>query len=129
MTQKYISNQEQRILSDLENKIIHGQLCQIWITMYKSDDNNIIKINDKNNVEVNIYNDNGKLILTKIICFISMRKNKEFPPFFIVLKKDNINLRKKILEFNKKKINIDTFNYLMQSFLIVTPHMLPMGTF
>ena len=100
--------------------------------MYKSDANNIIKINEKNNVEVNIYNDNGKLILTKIICFISMRKNKEFPPFLIVLKKDNINLRKIILKFNKKKINnnnnIDTFNYLMQSFLIVTPQML-MGTF
>ena len=137
MTQKFIMTQKtlpkkqnllDQILPILRDDIILGKLLNIWITNYKDNlvDNDFIIANNEN-IEINIYNDIGKILLIRIIFnIIEREKNRNhFPPFFFILKGKNINVRKRLYNYFKKHIDnnevdiFNTFEYLMTYFIII----------
>ena len=108
-----------QIIQVLKFDIIHGKLSQIWLTNDKEKE--FIMINndkDKNYIQININNNMGKILLTKIMCFTIQREKNQ--PFFIILTKDDINIRKILFNFNKNICNIKLFKILMRSFIIIT---------
>ena len=118
----------QQILPLLSNEIIHGKLSKIWITNDNNNNNNnnnknnFISIYDNEYIQININDDMGKTLLTKIIYFIIKRiEQQEQYMFFIVLNTETINLRKILWNHNKKllKNNSELFKFMMRSFLIV----------
>ena len=114
----------EEIVQQLKLEIIQGKLLQIWIVKEKNEEFITIMNNDDNNnnndIQINISCLMGKNLLTKIICAITKRNKKtNYPPFFIVLKKDDINVRKTFLKFNKKVCDFNFFKFLMRCFIIV----------
>ena len=129
----------EEILPLLKDAITLGKLSKIWIVQ---NDNFIISIDDGNNVYININNNLGKTLLTKIICLVARRNTEEVPTpvvvaaaaaaaaaparppplpiFCVILEKDDINLRKIIRHHNENlKNDSETFEFLMRSFIIM----------
>ena len=119
------------ILLLLKKEFIQVKLSRILIVCEGTDsdyeENNFIKIENNSNhnyyIQINIGNNIGKTLLTKIIGFIINYHNKDnHTPFFLIVKKENINVRKILYNHNKKLIHYKLFTYMMRSFAIITHH-------
>lgn len=119
----------EQILLILKELIIQEKLSRLWITCEgnsndnEEEENNFIKIIKRENnyyIQINVGNNTGKNLLTKIICLVSNHYNNKYFPFLLILEKENINLRKILYNYNISKIrDSKTFTFMMRSFVIV----------
>ena len=91
----------------------------------------MIMINNNNNIEININNDLGRLLLMKIICSIIKRDQQQrkninnkkcsYLPFLFILKESDTNVRTLLLKYfiKKKYGNFHIFENMMRSFIII----------
>lgn len=113
----------EQILPLLKQEIIHGKLSKIWVI---KNNNDFISIYNNEDIEININDDIGKTLLTKIIYFIIKRiEEKEETQqhiFFFILKSEYINIRKILWNHNNNndlKNNFELFIFMMRSFVII----------
>ena len=124
---KYISTQktaiDQQQLKSLEKIIECGisqkKISKIWIV--NSDDNKLIELNDGCDIKLNVKDENGKILLTKIVGYAAAQKNYVIT---FILKSDNIPIREIIFNILKKyfknDIENETFQYMLRCFIITT---------
>ena len=132
LTRKIILKKEnllEQIVQVFKSEIIQGKLSQIWITNDKdkefiiinNENNNNNNNNENNYIQINVNNNLGKILLTKCICFIFKRckDNPHYPCFLIILKKDDVNVRKIFFNYNKGICSPKLFKIMMRSFIII----------
>ena len=117
----------EQILPLLYEEVIQGKLSAIWINAINNDndddddddDDDFITIHENKQIHINITSNAGKTLLTKIIRFIINRpKEQRQFLFFIILKNENINIRKLLLNHNKN-ISNSLFTFMMRSFIVI----------
>ena len=105
------------VLHCIDDDLNQRNVSIIWIINDKNFE--YIEINYNNNIQINIGKLNGRNLLIKIICF-SSKKNK---PIYLIVKKDNINIRKILYRSMKIQNQEKIFNHLMTCFIILTENL------
>ena len=86
-----------------------------------TDDNKFIELNGGCNIKLNVKDENGKILLTKIVGYAAAQKNYVIT---FILKSDNIPIREIIFNILKKyfknDIENETFQYMLRCFIITT---------
>ena len=87
-----------------------------------TDDNKFIELNGGCNIKLNVKDENGKILLTKIVGYAAAAQKKGVMTF--ILKSDNIPIREIIFNVLKKyfknDIENETFQYMLRCFIIIT---------
>lgn len=127
-TPKEIIHQEKKdaTLTHIEYAIVSGKLSHIWIIKNDANKNLLEWHQSKNEVQLNIEDNEGKLVLAKFCCFSVKRiknKKKRYPLMFIV-NEINVNIRQTIYDVCKKFINQNKLSQrqleaMLESFVIV----------